>query len=52
MSKIERGSVGNDNDDDDEPMTEWNLYLCPNENISQGHFILIVCRAKVTPKVN
>lgn len=34
-----------------EPMTEWNLYLCPWENISQCHFILMVCRAEVTSKL-
>lgn len=33
-------------------MTIYNLYLCPRENISQDQLILMVCRAKVTPKLN
>lgn len=33
-------------------MTELNLKLHLSENVSQGHLILMVCGAKVTPKLN
>lgn len=49
--KIEKG-IGTGDDWKSEAMAEWNLNLCPSVNISQGHFIPIVCRAQVTAKLN